>query len=104
VALMSAAQREETRYIRELKKQIQRLKKENQQLRKAKRVLEATFMEFQYEEEEEFQLKPKQKQKLSDKNKEDIKCPKCNAEDIFIFELRGAPYYRCSECQSKGKI
>lgn len=105
---MSLEQKEESRYIRELKKQIQKLKKENQQLRKAKRIFESTFInidsDIDTEMKKDFNKMSKQKQKTSDKNKENKTCPKCKSEDIFIFELRDLPYYRCSECQSKGKL
>ncbi|MEM4379614.1 MAG: hypothetical protein QXL01_02875 [Thermoplasmatales archaeon] len=97
---MSTEDREDTRYIRELKKQIQKLKRENQQLRKSKRIVEAV-LEGQEYEKEIFEV-DKENHKKTDKKRD--ACPKCHSEAIIIFELRELPYYRCNECNSKGRF
>jgi len=91
--------KEESRYIRELKKQIIKLKRENQQLKKSKRRMEHLIDEAEDDEPVE---PPKPFKTSSDKDSET--CPKCESEDIITFELRKIQYYKCGACESKGRL
>lgn len=91
------AEREESKYIRELKKRIVRLERENAQLRKSKNRLEHTISEMEEEEDENpvVDCKPA-------KNTSRNSCPKCGSYDIIEFPLNSGTYYKC-HC-SKGKL
>jgi transposase-like protein len=96
------ADKEDSKYIRDLKKQILKLRRENQQLRKSKRLAEqlADIKEEVYDEEMEAKFLPLQTDKV---NAADL-CPKCHSSEMVKMTLRGLPYYRCPDCGSRGQV
>lgn len=92
----SRAERDETKYIRELKKQIERLNRENAQLRKTKNQLEHHISDL----DEESSEKPSNNTRKTSKKP----CPSCGNYEIIELHLRGLQYYKCNSCLSKGKL
>jgi ssDNA-binding Zn-finger/Zn-ribbon topoisomerase 1 len=96
------ADKEESKYIRDLKKQILKLRRENQQLRKSKRLAEqlAEIKEEVYDEEMEAKFLPLQADKV---DVADL-CPKCHSSEMVKMILRDLPYYHCPDCGSRGRL
>jgi len=97
----SAESREESKYVRELRKQLIKVKKENANIRKRNHYLEGLMIDVEdaaLQEEEKKFIKLKQ----SDRENSLI-CPQCSSNNVVGFELRSQQYYNCSDCGSKGK-
>ena len=94
------AERQESKYIRELRKQNTRLRRENAQLKKRNSRIENDFAEFHAEleaglEDQMDDLRVDQKP---------LPCPRCsNTGSVAVFSLGDVEYFKCHECGKKGK-
>lgn len=89
-------EREEGKALRELRKENIRLRREVKQLRK----LLARIDREEADSEEEFEVVV-----VTKNERPRPKCPKCGfSKDLYVFQLRNEDYYRCHNCDSKGKL
>jgi len=95
----TVSERQETKYIRNLRKQIIKLKRENAYLKKRNTRIENDFAEFHAESENETE-EPIEEKKATEKP---VTCPKCHQE-VVVFELREVKYFKCHGCGKKGRL
>ena len=90
------AERQETKYIRELRKENTKLRREVSQLRRKTSKLEQNQPE-DAEDIEFFEPLPDDPQ--------DFHCPNCQQkQDVIVFKLRGVEYFKCHHCGKKGLV
>lgn len=95
-------EREETRQWRELRKENIKLRKRVSELRKKLTRLENDWFDMDSEVDEEIEEQLKNLKKTEEKADKD-ECPKCGSYGVHTFTLRDLWYYKCPDCESKGR-
>jgi predicted nucleic acid-binding Zn ribbon protein len=86
-------ERLENKTIRELRKENMRLRRQLKDLRK-RGLLDDEKDEFE-EDENGFYIPEKIHRN---------ECPSCSKQNVVVFPLGSTYYYRCEDCNSKGKF
>ena len=100
----SEQEREDTRFVRDLRKQLIKLKREVAHLRKRNHYLEGLQLESIEEDLEQEEEKFKKFSKVVQIAPPELTCPACRSTNVSELALRGISYYNCGECNSKGKL
>lgn len=94
-----SSEQSESKLIRNLRKEIIKLKRENAQLKKRNSRIENDWAEFVANQDEEENYVP-----ADPKRKKRITCAKCGSYSITEFILAEKEYYKCEDCNAKGRI
>lgn len=86
-------ERQESKLVRELRKEVIRLRRQVKEMKRDMRYAE----EDQDEENDSLIVQPVVN------NKERCPCPSCGSYSVISFELIGKEYYRCLDCDAKGR-